>query len=316
MRRWFVGLAVAVAGAAWGQGANGNVAPPASAAEWAVDAGGAIDAITGVTYLRASGQELKLDVYAPRGLTRPNPTVIAFHGGGWVAGNKDGLILHLLPYLELGWSVVNVQYRLASVAPAPAAVEDCRCALRFVLEHADEYHFDTGRIVVTGASAGGHLALTTALLPVSAGFDRPCPLQGAERWGAAAPRDVKVAAVVNWFGITDVADLVEGANARGYALEWLGSRGDRLDLARRLSPLTYVRPGAPPVLTIHGDQDTIVPYAHATRLHAALDQAGASNRLLTVAGAGHGDFSAADRRRAFAAIREFLATLGLLSTRP
>lgn len=313
----YVSLTIALAMGALavqGQDARAGVAP--LAAEWVVDAGDAFQAVTGVTYLKASGQELKLDIYTPRASTRPNPTLIAFHGGGWVAGSKDGLLLHLLPYLEMGWSVVNVQYRLASVAPAPAAVEDCRCALLWIVEHADEYHFDPARLVLTGASAGGHLALTTGMLSEAAGFDRPCPLKGAQRWGAAEPREPKVAAIVNWFGITDVADLLEGANARGYAREWLGSRADRLELARRLSPLTYVRPGLAPVLSLHGDGDTIVPYAHATRLHAALDEAGVPNRLVTVAGAGHGDFSPAERRRAFEAIREFLAGLKLHPTRP
>ncbi len=297
-------LAVAVLVLAFSSGVH---AQGPSAADFAVEVGDRVEAETGLTYLRANNQDLKLDVYVPAGLTKPNPTVIAFHGGGWVAGGKDGLILHLLPYIEMGFTVVNVQYRLAATSPAPAAVEDCRCALRWVVANAERYHFDLERLVTTGASAGGHLALTTALLPVSAGFDRPCPLPGAVRWVAGTTPEVKVAAVVNWFGITDVADLVEGENAKGYALEWLGSRDDRVALARRLSPLTHVRAGAPAVLSIHGDQDGLVPYAHATRLHAALEQAGVRQRLVTIPGAGHGDFSLAERRRAFAAVREFLA---------
>ncbi len=281
-----------------------------SAAEFAVDVGADVDVYAGVTYLRANNQDLKLDVYVPAGLTRPNPTVIAFHGGGWVAGNKESLILHLLPYIEMGFTVVNVQYRLAGSSPAPAAVEDGRCALRFVLTNAEKYHFDVERLVTTGASAGGHLALITAMLPASAGFDRPCPLPDGVRWVAGkAAAEGGVAAVVNWFGITDVADLLDGPNAKGYAMEWLGSRDDRNQLARRLSPLTYARAGGPAVLTIHGDQDALVPYAHATRLHAALAQAGVRQRLVTIAGGGHGGFTRAERRSAFAAAREFLAEL-------
>lgn len=289
---------------------------PGAAAEWAVDVGDAFDVDTDVTYLRASGQELKLDVYTPRGRTQPNATVIAFHGGGWVAGEKQSLLLHLLPYLEAGFSVVNVEYRLASVAPAPAAVEDCRCAVRWVVEHAPRYRFDPERLIVTGASAGGHLALTTAFLPAAAGFDRPCPAPAAERWGVATPRELRVAAVVNWFGVTDVAELIDGPRAHGYALEWLGSRADRRELARRLSPLDYVRPDLPPVLTIHGERDDIVPYDQATRLHAALDAARVPNRLVSVPGAGHGDFSRAERRRAFAAVRAFLDERRLSPARP
>jgi acetyl esterase/lipase len=75
----------------------------------------------------------------------------------------------------MGMNVVNVEYRLASIALAPAAVEDCRCALRWVIQHAKEYGIDANRIVVSGESSGGHLALMTGMLPASAGLDRQCP---------------------------------------------------------------------------------------------------------------------------------------------
>ena len=128
-----------------------------------------------VTYHRAGGRDLTLDVYRPRGASGPNPTLIYIHGGGWTNGSKEASALTFLPYLEMGWSVVNVAYRLADAAHAPAAVEDCRCALRWVYRNAERMGFDLGRIVVTGNSAGGHLALTTGMLPASAGLDRQCP---------------------------------------------------------------------------------------------------------------------------------------------
>ena len=81
---------------------------------------------------------------------------------------------------------------------------------------------------------------------------------------------------------------------------------DREEVARHVSPLTYVRAGLPPVLTIHGDADPIVPYNHAVRLHAALDEAGVPNQLITVPGGGHGGFSTDENIRIYAAIREFL----------
>jgi dipeptidyl aminopeptidase/acylaminoacyl peptidase len=120
-----------------------------------------------------------------------------------------------------------------------------------------------------------------------------------------------VAAVVNWYGITDVAELLDGANMRMYAVQWLGSRPDRVDVARRLSPLTYLRKDLPPILTIHGDADPTVPYAHATRLHAALQQAGATSELVTIPNGRHGNFPLPDQVRAVAAVRAFLAKHGL-----
>ena len=94
-------------------------------------------------------------------------------------------MLNILPYLALGMAVVNVEYRLGGATPAPAAVEDCRCALRWIVRNADRYKFDANRIVVTGMSAGGHLSLMTGMLPASAGFDRPCPAGNDIRCGRA-----------------------------------------------------------------------------------------------------------------------------------
>jgi acetyl esterase/lipase len=258
-----------------------------------------------VAYLTANNVELTLDVYRPTRVEGPHPAVIYIHGGGWVQGSKERSALALLPYLANGFVGVNVRYRLAEVSLAPAAVEDTRCALRWVLRNAEEYGIDTTRIVVTGHSAGGHLSLTTGMLPASAGLDRQC--HGLD--------EVRVAAVVNWFGITDVADLIDGPNTKDYAVTWLGSRPDRNEVARRVSPLTYVRNGGPPTITIHGEEDRVVPYTHATRLHAALDSAAVPNRLVTIPGGRHGGFSAEQETRAYAAIMEFLAANGVLEER-
>ena len=263
-----------------------------------------------ITYHRASGRDLTLDVYRPRGAGARNPTVIYFHGGGWTNGSKEASALTFLPYLQMGWSVVNVAYRLADAAHAPAAVEDCRCALRWVYRNAEQFNFDVDRIVVTGNSAGGHLSLTTGMLPASAGLDRQCPGDRRRTWttGATSTAELKVAAIVNWYGITDVLDLLErGPGTSGNFTEaWLGSRTDREEVARRVSPTNYVNGDTPPVLTVHGDADSITPYDHATRLHELLDAAGVPNELVTIQGGGHGGFSPAENQRIYAAIRAFL----------
>jgi acetyl esterase/lipase len=262
--------------------------------------------VANVTYVRANGWEGKLDVYAQR--TPPNspptPVVMFIHGGGWVQGTKEGSILQgVLPYLAMGYSVVNVEYRLANVSLAPAAIEDCRCALRWVAAHAKDYNFDVDRIVVSGASAGGHLALTTGMIPASAGFDRMC----------FTTTEPKVAAIIDFFGITDLGDMLEGPNKKPfpeswpYTTQWIGNQPNRADLAKAASPLTYVRGGVPPTISIHGDADPLVPYAHSVRLQEALQKAGVAHEMITVPGGGHGNFSTAEWQRAFAAIDKFLA---------
>jgi len=304
-RRWLTFTLLVVTSSAWGQLTDGE--------RTAVTILENYEVIPNITYLVANNYENKLDVYRPNTAKSPTPVVMFIHGGGWVEGEKEEDVLELLPYLQMGFAAVNVEYRLAKVSPAPAAVEDCLCALHWIGRNAKKYNFDLNKIIVTGGSAGGHLALTTAMIPPSAGFDNECAYQEDEDWNAPRPNTrPNVAAVVNWFGITDVADMLEGApNMRSYAVAWLGSLPNREDLAKRLSPLTYVRPGLPPIITIHGDADHVVPYVQALRLQEALNKAGVKNQLVTVPGAGHGDFNLDQETKAFEAIKAFLAGVGI-----
>lgn len=235
-----------------------------------------------------------------------------FHGGGWVAGQKERNVFQLLPYVSLGWAVINVEYRLANNSPAPAAVEDCRCALRWVAYRAKQYNFDLSKIVLTGGSAGGHLSLITGMLPAQSVFDCQCPTNDSTRWKNGTEPQVRVAAIVNWYGITDVVELLDGPNAKHYAIEWFGSMSNQKELAQQLSPISYVRAGLPPIITIHGDEDDIVPYTQAVRLHAALDKAGVPNQLVTIRGGKHGGFNRKVLVSSFATIREFLRKYNIL----
>ena len=256
-----------------------------------------------VVYKVASNADQMLDVYYRRGSSAPRPTVIYIHGGGWVGGSKEGSLLRIAPYLEMGFNVVNVEYRLGRIARAPAAVEDCRCALRWVIRNADDYGIDPERLVVTGRSAGGHLSLTTGMLEVSAGFDAEC----------ISDTLPKVAAIINYYGITDVADLMAGKpNEKSYTVSWLGSQRDRKAIADSVSPIHHVRKDLPPILTIHGDADRIVPYSHAVELHKRLAEAGSTEELLTIPGGGHGGFSRDEVGLIDKTIRAFLLKHGLL----
>jgi len=268
---------------------------------WTLEFGNHYVVQANIVYNVADNYENKLDLYDRRDVQDPQPTLIYIHGGGWTGGSKEAGFNKVLPYLEMGWNVVNVEYRLAKVSHAPAAVEDCLCALRWVAANAKQLHIDTSKIVVTGDSAGGHLALTTGMIPENAGLDRECP-------GVPLP---KVAAIVDWYGITDVNDLLEGPNLRNYAVEWLSSAPNRQEIAKRLSPLEYVRSGLPPTIMIHGDADPTVPYQHSLRLKAALDKAGVPNALHTVPGGHHGGFTAEENVKVYGAIKEFLKAQGL-----
>jgi acetyl esterase/lipase len=243
-----------------------------------------------LTYRTVGAWTGRLDLYV-HSEARSKPTLLWIHGGGWTRGSKEEDALFVLPYLADGWTVVLVEYRLASEAVAPAAVEDCRCALAWLLRNAARHGVSTERVVISGISAGGHLALTTAGLSASEG--RECRV----------PAGFKPAAVINWYGPSDLSELALGKNPFDQAVEWI--RG-RKEVAKSVSPLHYVSASAPPVLTIHGSADDVIPYSQSVRLHKALSDAGVANRLLTLEGAHHGDFTAGQIARAYDAVRSFL----------
>ena len=272
-----------------------------SAREWAALIGNRYTLRRDIVYKKVDGFEAKLDVYMPLRDPRPRTTMLYIHGGGWSTGSKEQYLLFFLPYIQMGMKVVSVGYRLAPVAPAPAAVEDTRCAFRWLYENAEKFGFDKNRIVVSGGSAGGHLALLTAMVDASAGFDSSCP----------KGEPMKAAAIINYYGPVDLVELYR--KGEGAAFKWLGGEG-KLELARRLSPMSYIRPGLPPVLTIHGDADETVPYAAAVRFHEALSRAKVPNRLVTIPGGRHGrhNWPEAEMLKAHRAIEEFLREHKLL----
>jgi len=259
-----------------------------------------------ITYLTASGVELKLDLYRPRGASGPLPTAVLLHGGGYrIQSTKEAFALNVVPWLQMGWNAVNVEYRSSGVALAPAAVEDVRCALRWVTQNAKQYNVDVNRIVVTGASAGGHLASIAGMIPESAGLDRRCP--GRE--------PIKVAAIISWYGIFDYTTLVEDPT-RDYAVSWIGPQPNRMEVARLVSSASYIRAGLPPTMHIHGDADPTVPYEQGVREIEALKKVGVPAELVTVPKGGHGNFPRDQVLRIWTAIEAFLAKNGLTTSSP
>jgi dipeptidyl aminopeptidase/acylaminoacyl peptidase len=146
------------------------------------------------------------------------------------------------------------------------------------------------------------------MLTPAAGFDRECRAPGDDYWtgNPSTNSDPRVAAIVNWFGISDVLDELHGANTKGYAVVWVGDQSNADEIAKRVSPIKYVNSNVPPIITIHGDKDELVPYSQSVRFHQALDKAKVPNQLYTVPGAGHGGFSAEQNQKAWAVVRQFL----------
>jgi dipeptidyl aminopeptidase/acylaminoacyl peptidase len=145
----------------------------------------------------------------------------------------------------------------------------------------------------------------------SDGLDNDCP--GDPAFG---DKPLKVTAIVDWYGPTDLLDLIAGPNRRTYAVAWFGGELDREAGARRVSPVNYVRPGLPPVFIVHGILDPVVPYTESVRLHEALDRARVPNQLFTIQAGKHGQFGTDQDIGAYRAMWDFLeANLPTLSKR-
>jgi acetyl esterase/lipase len=218
--------------------------------------------------------ETVLDILqSPAPALKNRPGVIVIHGGGWREGDKEGMLADFcVPFVRHDFVVANVEYRLAKVATAPAAVNDVLQAAHWFRDHASRYKVDPDQIIVIGDSAGGHLALMVGMTPASAGLGP----------------SIRIAAVINFYGISDVADQLQGPHRQPYAVEWVPEQPGRMELAGRLSPITYVRRGLPPILTLHGDADEVVPYDQSVRLHRALKESGDDAELITIQGGQHG----------------------------
>lgn len=248
-----------------------------------------------VVYTVADGWEGKMDLYLPAKDNGPTPVVINIHGGGWNKGSKESQT-GFNTFFKKSYAVANIAYRLVQVAPAPAAVEDTRCALIYLIKNAKALNIDINKIVIMGGSAGGHLALMGGLLGDDNRFDGNC----------LGVKDVKVAAIIDKYGITDV-----GAWTSRSATWWLGERSKDAEFAKSVSPLYHVKKSSPPVFIVHGDADPIVNYQQSVALKKKLDKFGVKNKFITVEGGEHGKFSKEKNSEVNAQIMEFLKELGV-----
>ena len=254
-----------------------------------------------IVYTEVNGWQGKMDLYLPPA-TGKTPLVINIHGGGWNHGTRQGSIGGLNPFLKKGYAIANLSYRLTPTATAPAAVEDVRSALLFLLSHADQYNLDKAKIVVMGSSAGGHLALMCGLLGNNHLFDR----------GSFKGGDIKIAAIIDRYGITDVWDWAHGPHkTSSSALRWLGDRQNDQAFANSVSPLFYVDEHSAPVFIVHGDADPVVPYEHSVMLHNKLVSKGVKTAFITVPGGLHGNFAVEKGKELNVQMMNFLKELSL-----
>jgi acetyl esterase/lipase len=261
-----------------------------------------------ITYGKAGDTELKLDLARPQG-DGPFPAIVFIHGGGWSGGSRQGYRGDTQEAAKRGYVAATISYRLMKYDEAkketttgdpifPAQIHDVKAAIRWMRANAKKYKVDPDRIGVTGGSAGGHLSLLVGLTD---------PESGLEGESGNPGYSSRVQAVVNVFGPTDMAFCYEKSSVAWIFRLFLGGTpSEALERYKAASPITYVSKDDPPVLTLHGDQDALVPVEQARKLDKLMKDVGASHTLIVFKGQGHG-FSGEAAKKASDATWEFFA---------
>lgn len=231
------------------------------------------------------------------------PVLVYMHGGAWNHGQRPASWHGFRAWLAAGFSVVNVEYRMADAHFAPAGVQDARCVLAWIKSNAARYSFDADRVVTYGTSAGGHLALLDAVLPDKNDIDDPNCKDRA-----------KVVAVLDFYGPYHLEPTEPGAFKSPSVARWMGPDPQpSLEAKERaLSPSTYVSRHTPPVFIAYGDQDPTVPPAADQQLHADLDKLGVENVVHVVAGGKHGGWTPEENQAVQLDSLKFLQSVGVI----
>jgi len=219
----------------------------------------------------------KLDLYVPESGEGPLPLIVWIHGGAWKEGSKE--YCPPLPWVEKGYVIASINYRLCQDAHFPAQIEDCKAAVRWLRTHAREYRIDPNRIVGWGDSAGGHLASLLGTTGDIADWEQGHPV-GSSR----------LQVVIDWYGRADLACVsTDPAYADSPIAMLLGGSGpDFADEAQSASPIRHISKEDPAFLIMHGDKDGVVPVEQSVAFAAALRQGGVKAKLVILKGAGHG----------------------------
>ncbi|MDR0861622.1 MAG: alpha/beta hydrolase [Oscillospiraceae bacterium] len=245
--------------------------------------GAMLDFKPNVVYQSLGGEEQHVQVLMPAsmfafpGAPKPKYPLIAYvPGSAWMRQNVMASLPRMIQVAQAGYVVAIIEYRPTDIGAAfPAQVEDAEAAIRFVLEHAEEYGVDTSRVAVWGDSSGGHTAISVGI-------------RG----------NVHVSVVADWYAPTEIAvmnyypsgqDHIGADSPEG---RLIGNKNvlENPELAAATSPLNWLSADkpTPPILIMHGSADNIVPFNQSVRLYEKLRELGKETTFYKVEGGGHG----------------------------
>lgn len=241
-----------------------------------------LDAKRNVTYARYGDRTLEMDIYRPKGEWGQLPAIVCIHGGGWANGNRANHGRVAQAIAARGYVAATISYRLSGEAPFPAAIHDCKAAVRYLRATAKIHGIDADNIGAIGLSAGGHL---TALLATSAGVEE---LEGD---GGHADYSSAIAAAIPMGAQTDLLsqrtkEISANEQRGGIWRQFLGgAQQERVPTYRLASPLEHLDRTDPPCWLITGEKDD--PSTHAEKFRGRMNELGLRSGLTVIEDAPH-----------------------------
>jgi len=241
-----------------------------------------LDAHADVIFARYGDRALQMDLYRPKNASGKLPAIVCIHGGGWIKGNRTSHTPLAMALADRGFVTANISYRLSGEAPFPAAIQDCKAAVRFLRANAETYGIDADRIGAIGLSAGGHL---TALLGTSSG------VQELEGNGGNAQASSAIQAAVPMGAQTDLESQrtrdVSSSEQKGKIWQQFlgGIQEKNFKTYQKASPLFHLDAADPPMALMTGKNDD--PSTHADKFRAKMKSLGLASHLKVIADAPH-----------------------------
>lgn len=223
-------------------------------------------------YKEAGPYKLEIHIFTPRdGMTGPlRPAALFVHGGSWSEGKPDWDFPTCDFFASRGWVGIAIEYRIADRHGSLPfdSLKDVKSAIRWIRQHAGDYHIDPDKILVTGKSAGAHLALATALV---------------DGWNEESDNPSISARPDALMLISGVYDLTDG----NWIRRALKRRDEDEDFVEEISPNELPLKEMPPVLVIHGTEDKNVPFETAQTFVERMKEANQLCEFHPIEGAGH-----------------------------
>jgi acetyl esterase/lipase/lysophospholipase L1-like esterase len=219
-------------------------------------------------YKEVNGDRLYLHLFKPEISKKPTAAIIFFFGGGWTGGTPKQFYQQSNYFASRGILAIAAEYRIKNkhnTSPFDC-VEDAKSAIRWVRENAKELNIDPNKIVASGGSAGGHIAINTALI------------KGLEN-------ENENAAISSIPNVVIAYNPVLDTTKKGYGSKKVAGR------ETEISPTHQVKKEMPPMLIFHGKKDKTVPFENATRFTSLMKKAGNYIELVAVENVGHGFFN-------------------------